>query len=67
MTPSREIMPSSDAARFLGISKGTCLKWAERGFVPALRVDGRWWFRRRELEAWLAGRTANSDSRVDAP
>ena len=55
MSPDREVMPSSEAARFVGVSKTTLIKWAERGVIPGFRIEGRWWFRRRELERWLDG------------
>jgi len=54
-------MQSSEAARFVDVSKTTLIKWAERGLIPAIKVDGRWWFKRRELERWLAGSDAAGD------
>jgi len=54
-------MQSSMAARFVDLSKTTLIKWAERGEIPAMNIDGRWWFKRRELERWLAGSGAASD------
>ena len=67
MSEAPELMRSSEAQRFVGFrSKTTLIKWAERGLIPATCVDGRWWFKRREIEAWLAGRAANADNRTEA-
>ena len=56
MSEAPELMRSSEAQRFVGFrSKTTLIKWAERGLIPAIHVDGRWWFRKRELERWLRG------------
>ena len=61
MASAPELMQSSTAARFVHVSKTTLIKWAERGLIPAIKVDGRWWFKRRELERWLAGSGAAGD------
>lgn len=61
MSSTPELMQSSMAARFVDLSKTTLIKWAERGEIPAMNIDGRWWFKRRELERWLAGSGAASD------
>ncbi len=66
MHDTPELMQSSEAARFLNLSKTTLIKWAERGLIPAIKVDGRWWFKRRQLERWLAGRTGDTDGENDA-
>lgn len=68
MREGRELMRSSEAQQVVAFRPRTTLtKWAEKGPIPALRVDGRWRFRRRELEAWLAGRTPDADSQADLP
>ena len=67
MSDAPELMQSSEAARFLSLSKTTLIKWAERGLVPATKVDARWWFKRRELERWLAGGAGEAAGEADSP
>jgi hypothetical protein len=61
-----ELMQSSQAVRFLGFrSKTTLIKWAEHGLIPATKIDGRWWFKRRQLERWLEGRETAADGQPE--
>jgi excisionase family DNA binding protein len=52
-----------EAARYLGISVRTLEGWAVRGGGPRmLKLGSRVVYRRRDLDAWLAGRERTSTS-----
>ncbi|HEU4383513.1 MAG TPA: PTS sugar transporter subunit IIA [Anaeromyxobacteraceae bacterium] len=45
-----------EAARHLGVTEQALLRWAERGELPAQRVNGQYRFNRVELLEWAAER-----------
>lgn len=45
-----------DAAKHLGVSEQALIRWAERGELPAQRVNGQFRFNRVELLEWAAER-----------
>lgn len=48
-----EIMNSSDAARFLSISRVTLVDWLKKGIVPHRQEGRRLLFSKRELLDWV--------------
>jgi excisionase family DNA binding protein len=59
---SQKLLPRSEAAKFLGVSKACLEKWAHFGRpkLPYIRVGGAVRYRRFDLENFLALRTATS-------
>jgi len=53
----RQILTPREAAALLGRGKTTVQEWCERGILPAVRVDSRWYLKRAELirDGWLVG------------
>jgi excisionase family DNA binding protein len=55
-TSSESLMTVADVATWLRVERQTVERWARRGRVPAIRLEGRYRFRREEVEAWLRTR-----------
>ncbi len=47
------IMTAEEVADYLRVSLQTVLDWAERGVVPAGKLDEDWRFKRSEIERWV--------------
>jgi len=61
----RPLLSVPQAAALLGISVTAAYRWLERGELPgAVHVGGRWWVRRRVLEAWLHGENHHAEDRA---
>lgn len=63
-TPQDEVMvTTAQAARFLGVSEGSVIRWANRGDIPHVRTGaGHRRFRLGDLDPVLASRrTPNVD------
>ena len=52
---NRDVLTPDEAARFLRIKKTRLLELAQRGSVPARKIDEDWRFLRTALEDWLRG------------
>jgi len=51
----RQILTPAQAAALLGMGKTTVVEWCQRGILPAIRIDSRWYLKRAELvrDGWL--------------
>ena len=50
-----QLMDYAEAARFLGVPKGTLYAWVNGKQIPHIRLSGRTVrFDRKDLERWLA-------------
>ncbi len=61
----KPLLTVAEAACLAGLSRSVAYRWAEAGALPGIvRVGGRWYVRRRVLEAWLngAGREGVTDA-----
>ena len=55
----RDVLTPDEAARFLRIQKAKLLELAQRGGVPARKIDEDWRFLRAALEDWLRGKPSS--------
>jgi hypothetical protein len=56
---SEKLVPASVVAAEFGIVRRTLARWIEHpalGFPKPTAINGRWYFRRAELEAWKINR-----------
>jgi excisionase family DNA binding protein len=51
------LMKTVQLAELLQVSRRTICLWAETGEMPAIRVGKQWRFRRRDVAAWIGGRS----------
>jgi excisionase family DNA binding protein len=49
----RELMTTSEVLRYLRVTPRTVYRLIREGDLPAVRMGGRWRFRRVDIEAWL--------------
>ena len=49
----RRLLTTKEVANYLRLRKETVLRKAEKGAIPAIKVDGRWRFPQEQLEEWL--------------
>ncbi|WP_300101959.1 helix-turn-helix domain-containing protein [Alistipes sp. Marseille-P5061] len=50
-------MDSEEVCRALNISKRTLQSYRDRGAIPCSRLGGKFYYRRRDLAAWLSRKT----------
>jgi excisionase family DNA binding protein len=50
------LLTVTELAALLRVEKQTVERWARRGALPAIRMQGRYRFRRDEVEVWLQTR-----------
>lgn len=55
------ILDAVQAAELLKISKGTLLKLAQEGRIPAQKVGRQWRFSRQALLKWLEGQVQKTE------
>src|SRR5207249_11562275 len=50
-----QILTPAQAAVLLGLGKTTVVEWCQRGILPSIRIDSRWYLKRAELirDGWL--------------
>jgi PTS system nitrogen regulatory IIA component len=48
-----ELMTLAEVAAYLRVSEGTVQDWANKGFIPAGKLETTWRFKRAELERWV--------------
>ncbi|MEI2415488.1 helix-turn-helix domain-containing protein [Orrella sp. JC864] len=70
-TPEIVILPDgrmdrANAARYLGRAKGTLAAWAIQGKGPKYIKRGRVWYRKEDLDAWLAAGEVTSSAQAQA-
>ena len=49
----RELMTTREVLRYLRVTPRTVYRLIREGDLPAVRMGGRWRFRRTDIEAWL--------------
>jgi excisionase family DNA binding protein len=67
---ARQVLTPAQAAVLLGIGKTTVTDRCQRGVLPAIRLDSRWYLKRSEpvRDGWLMPARENTadDAAVDA-
>jgi excisionase family DNA binding protein len=59
MTPTRSLLTASEAAEMLSVHRSTIVRWANEGIIKAVSLpNGRYKFRREDIEAILTGTPA---------
>ena len=48
---TKNVLTPREAAVLLGLGKTTGIEWCQRGILPAIRIDSRWYLKRPELIA----------------
>jgi excisionase family DNA binding protein len=48
-----DLLTPDDLATLLTIPRGTALRWAATGYVPAHKMGRHWRYVRSEVEQWL--------------
>jgi DNA-binding transcriptional MerR regulator len=64
VTAVSDLMKASELSGRLGVSMETVRRWASLGILPSPleRTDGGWlYFRRQDIERWLAGRAHDDE------
>jgi excisionase family DNA binding protein len=56
VTETTSLLTVADVATWLRVERQTIERWARRGKLPAIRLEGRYRFRRDDVEAWLRKR-----------
>jgi excisionase family DNA binding protein len=49
----RELMTTREVLQYLRVTPRTVYRLIREGDLPAVRMGGRWRFRRVDIEAWL--------------
>jgi len=49
----QRLLTTKEVAEYLRLRKETVLRKAEKGMIPAIKVDGRWRFPEDQIEEWL--------------
>jgi len=58
------LLTTRELAELLGVSRGTILKWTERGDLPGIRLpSGELRFRPGDLDSWLDARARTGPRR----
>jgi len=47
------LMTFNEAKKYLRVSRATLYRYATEGAIPALKMVGRWRFRKNRLDKWL--------------
>lgn len=68
-TPDITILPDGrmdrkNAARYLGVAVKTLAIWASKGIGPVFIKGGRTWYRKEDLDEWLAKRAVQSTAQA---
>jgi len=61
ITEQKQLLDSTEAAEFLGISKNTLYEWTSQRKLPYVKVGGLLKFKRTDLERWLDKRTQEEE------
>ena len=64
----RQVFTPAQAAGLLGLGKTTVVEWCQRGILPAMRIESRWYLKRAELirDGWLTAEGGGTD-KSEAP
>lgn len=64
---TKEVLTSSEAAKYMGISPSTLYKLTSAKQIPHYKPNGKMcYFNRRELEAWLLSNKVATDAELTA-
>lgn len=50
---NNELMTTDELAEYLRVDRITIYRYLKEGKIPALRIGGRWRFRRSDIDEWL--------------
>lgn len=66
MNVPNELMETAEAARYIGVKPHTLEIWrsTKRYRIPYIKSGKNVRYRRRDLDAWLASRTIDSEERA---
>lgn len=53
MTGADALLNIQQVADYLQLNLSTVYQWAQQGRLPAIKLGGRWRFRRADIEEWL--------------
>ena len=57
---SDPILTIRDVAEYLRVAEKTIYGLAQKRHIPSFKVGGQWRFRRADIDAWIAARSADS-------
>jgi len=49
----QRLLTSKEVADYLRLRRETVIRKAEKGMIPAIKLDGRWRFPQEQIEDWL--------------
>ena len=58
-----EILTLKEVAQYLKLAEKTAYRLAAEGRLPGFKVGGSWWFKREDIEHWIAEQKANNKKR----
>ena len=53
MPGTETLLNIQQVADYLQLNHSTVYQWAQQGRLPAIKLGGRWRFRRADIEEWL--------------
>lgn len=53
MPDGETLLNIQQVADYLQLNHSTVYQWAQQGRLPAIKLGGRWRFRRADIEEWL--------------
>jgi len=59
------LLTAREAAKYLKTHRQTLIKRAKNGEVPAIKMAGRWRFRKEEMDRWLDEQRVVPNDRTD--
>ncbi len=57
MPDSNSLLNVHQVAEYLQLNLSTVYQWAQQGRLPAIKLGGRWRFRKADLDRWLDEQT----------
>jgi excisionase family DNA binding protein len=48
-----DIIDIDEAAKFLGVYKGTLMRWAKEGKIPYAKIGSRWIFSKKRIREYI--------------
>jgi len=52
-----KILTVEEAAKYLNLNPQTVTRKAQKGTLPAFKIDNRWRFRQEEIDRWITNRS----------
>lgn len=63
---TKEVLTSTEAAKYMGVSKSYLYKLTMRGEIPHYKPNGKMcYFNRAELEAWLQNNRCSTNAEIN--